>query len=78
MAQDDSKASLEDRLALLEKEKFSADDAELLRFVIKSIKAARGTIWLTNGFVKYILPPLGVAWGFYHWGADMITWARGQ
>jgi hypothetical protein len=68
-------SDLEARLAALEKEQFKPDDLELLRFLIRAVKAARGTIWLTNGVVKYLLPVVGIAWGFWHWGSDFAAWA---
>jgi hypothetical protein len=73
-----SENDLESRLAALEAEAFTASDRELLRFVIAAVKAARGTIWLTNGLVKYVLPPLGVLWGLYHYGAEWVLWATGR
>lgn len=67
--------SLETRLRALESESFDDDEKELLRFVIKAVKSARGTIWLTNGTVKYLLPLIGVIWGLYHYGAESAIWA---
>ena len=69
---------LEKRLRSLESEMFSPDERELLRFVIKAVKAARGTIWLTNGVVKYLLPLIGVTWGLYHYGAETAMWAMAK
>ena len=64
------------RLEALEGERFSEDERDLLHFLIKAVKAARGTIWLTNGFIKYVLPILGVVWGLWHWGTDALAWMK--
>jgi len=69
---------LEARLRALESESLSSDDRELLSFMLRAVKAARGTIWLTNGLVKYLLPPLGVVWGLYHFGTEWALWAFGR
>jgi hypothetical protein len=69
---------LEARLRALESESLSAGDRELLGLMLRTVKAARGTIWLMNGVVKYLLPPLGIIWGVYHFGAEWASWAIGR
>jgi len=82
---------LETRLRALESESLSGEDRELLQFLrqeirtgsdrelfafmIRVVRAVRGTLWLSNNMIKYIIPPVVALWVVYSFGAEWALWA---
>jgi hypothetical protein len=67
----------EARLAALEAQCPTPEEREITAFLIKVVRAARLTLWLTNGSVKYGAGPLGIIWGLYTYGTDLTDWLVG-
>ena len=75
-------AQLETRLAELEKASFSDKEKEVLRFLIRVVKAIEGAIWLAGGVAKVgklmiYMAPVAALWFFWeqaiHW---IVSWRR--
>ena len=73
---------LETRLAELEKASFSDKEKEVLRFLIRVVKAIEGAIWLAGGVAKVgklmiYMAPVAALWFFWeqaiHW---IVSWRR--
>ena len=79
---DEQYTQLETRLAELEKSSFSDKEKEVLRFLIRVVKAIEGAIWLAGGVAKagklmIYMAPLAALWFFWeqaiHW---IVSWRR--
>jgi hypothetical protein len=71
------------RLAALEAASFSDKEKEVLRFLIRVVKAIEGALWLAGGMAKVgklmiYMAPLAAIWFFWeqalHW---IVSW-KGQ
>ena len=79
---DEQYTQLETRLAELEKASFSDKEKEVLRFLIRVVKAIEGAIWLAGGVAKVgklmiYMAPVAALWFFWeqaiHW---IVSWRR--
>ena len=73
----DDMRSLETRLAVLERDGLSTDEKNILRFLIKVVKAIDGTMWLASWVIK-IAPFIAAIWFFWDQGMQWVMSWKGQ
>ena len=79
---DEQYTELETRLAELEKSSFSDKEKEVLRFLIRVVKAIEGAIWLAGGVAKVgklmiYMAPLAALWFFWEQAIQwVVSWRR--
>jgi hypothetical protein len=68
---------LERRLEVLEREGLTPSEKDILRFLIKVVKAIEGTVWL-GGWVIKVAPFIAAVWFFWDQGMQWIWSWKGQ
>jgi hypothetical protein len=65
---------LEGRLAALESQSLSTSEKDVLRFLIRVVKAIQGTMWLGGWFIK-AAPFVAALWFFWDQGMQwVLSW----
>jgi hypothetical protein len=66
----------EKRLAALEAVCLSKEEREINLLVIRIVRSVKMTLWLTNGAVKYGAAPVGMIWGLWLYGEQVIEFIK--
>ena len=79
---DEQYTQLETRLAELEKASFSDKEKEVLRFLIRVVKAIEGAIWLAGGVARVgklmiYMAPVAALWFFWEQAIQwVVSWRQ--
>lgn len=66
----------EARLEALEAVCLTKEEREINMLMIRIARSVKMTLWLTNGAIKYIAPPLGMVWGLWLYGEQALEWVK--